>query len=83
MALALEEGSQMQAPLGRAVIGGLLASTITTLLVLPAVFSLLMGNLKPMPVSMDPDDPESKQFDGLEGQAVNHLHTPPVLGAAP
>lgn len=31
MALALEEGSQMQAPLGRAVIGGLLASTACTL----------------------------------------------------
>ena len=35
MALALEKGSQMQAPLGRAVIGGLVMSTFATLLVLP------------------------------------------------
>ena len=63
MALALEEGSQMQAPLGRAVIGGLVASTFCTLLVLPAVFSLLLGNRRPVSVSIDPDDPESNQFD--------------------
>ena len=35
MALALERGSQMQAPLGRAVIGGLVMSTFATLLVRP------------------------------------------------
>lgn len=72
MALALEEGSQMQAPLGRAVIGGLLASTLSTLLVLPAVFSLLLGNRKPVPVSIDPDDPESKQFDGGDPHETHH-----------
>jgi len=64
MALALEEGSQMQAPLGRAVIGGLLASTASTLLVLPAVFSILLGHRKPVSVSIDPDDPEGDHFDG-------------------
>ncbi|RLT18972.1 MAG: hypothetical protein DWI28_03605 [Planctomycetota bacterium] len=64
MALALEEGSQMQAPLGRAVIGGLVASTLSTLLVLPAVFSLLLGNRKPVPTSIDPDDPLSNLYDG-------------------
>lgn len=68
MALALEEGSQMQAPLGRAVIGGLVCSTLCTLLVLPALFRLLIGPGKPMTVSIDPDDPESPAFDG------NHAH---------
>jgi multidrug efflux pump subunit AcrB len=72
MALALEEGSQMQAPLGRAVIGGLLASTACTLLVLPAVFSILLGNRKPISVSIDPDDPEGTKFDG--GDKHEHLH---------
>ena len=43
MALALEEGSQMQAPLGRAVIGGLVMSTFATLLVLPSIFALVIG----------------------------------------
>jgi len=64
MALALEEGSQMQAPLGRAVIGGLVFSTFSTLLVLPAVFSLMLGNRKPVSVSIDPDDPDGLTFDG-------------------
>ena len=43
MALALEEGSEMKAPLGRAVIGGLVVSTFATLLVVPAMFALVMG----------------------------------------
>jgi multidrug efflux pump subunit AcrB len=42
MALALERGSEANAPLGRAVIGGLLAGLVTTLFVVPALFSLLM-----------------------------------------
>jgi multidrug efflux pump subunit AcrB len=74
MALALEEGSQMQAPLGRAVIGGLLCSTFSTLLVLPAVFSLMLGNRKPKSVSIDPDDPEGLNFDGGESSSPSHGH---------
>ncbi len=41
MALALGEGGEQNAPLGRAVIGGLLVATLVTLLVVPAVYSLL------------------------------------------
>src|SRR6201997_1405236 len=41
MALGLGEGGEQNAPLGRAVIGGLLAATVATLLFVPAVFSLL------------------------------------------
>jgi multidrug efflux pump subunit AcrB len=44
MAIALERGSEANAPLGRAVIGGLLAGLATTLFVVPALFSLLMPN---------------------------------------
>ena len=46
MALALEEGSEMTAPLGRAVIGGLVVSTFATLLIVPAMFVLVMGNVE-------------------------------------
>ncbi len=46
MALALERGSQMQAPLGRAVIGGLVMSTVATLLILPAIFAIVIGRSK-------------------------------------
>ncbi len=41
MAFGLGEGGEQNAPLGRAVIGGLLAATVATLLFVPAVFSLL------------------------------------------
>jgi multidrug efflux pump subunit AcrB len=41
MALGLGDGGEENAPLGRAVIGGLLAATVATLLFVPAVFSML------------------------------------------
>jgi len=41
MALGLAEGSGQAAPLGRAVVGGLAAATVTTLFVLPAVFAIV------------------------------------------
>ncbi len=41
MALGLGEGGEQNAPLGRAVIGGLIVATITTLFVVPMVYSLL------------------------------------------
>jgi multidrug efflux pump subunit AcrB len=44
-ALALGEGGEQNAPLGRAVIGGLLVATIDTLLIVPIVYSLLRTKL--------------------------------------
>jgi Cu/Ag efflux pump CusA len=41
MALGLGEGGEQNAPLGRAVIGGLLVATFTTLVFVPIVYSLL------------------------------------------
>ena len=66
MALALEEGSEMTAPLGRAVIGGLVVSTFATLFVLPAMFALVMGNSRRVSPSIDPDDPESRHCDAAQ-----------------
>jgi hypothetical protein len=43
MALALGEGGEQNAPLGRAVIGGLLMATVVTLLVVPAIYVILRG----------------------------------------
>ncbi|HZS44202.1 MAG TPA: efflux RND transporter permease subunit [Blastocatellia bacterium] len=56
MALALGEGGDQTAPLGRAVIGGLLASTIATLLILPIVFSMVLRRTGRASVSLHPDD---------------------------
>jgi multidrug efflux pump subunit AcrB len=41
MSLGLGEGGEANAPLGRAVIGGLTFSTIATLMFVPVVFSML------------------------------------------
>ena len=41
MALAMGEGGEQNAPLGRAVIGGLMVATLSTLLIVPVVYSLL------------------------------------------
>ena len=43
MALGLGEGGEQNAPLGRAVIGGLIFATVATLLFVPAVYSLIHG----------------------------------------
>jgi multidrug efflux pump subunit AcrB len=43
MALGLGDGGEQNAPLGRAVIGGLICATFATLVFVPAVFSLLYG----------------------------------------
>jgi multidrug efflux pump subunit AcrB len=58
MALAFGEGAEATAPLGRAVIGGLAAATIATLLVLPSVYGLVQGSAGIGSPSLDPDDPE-------------------------
>jgi multidrug efflux pump subunit AcrB len=59
MALALGQGSEETAPLGRAVIGGLIFATATTLLILPTVFGLVQRRAPLASVSLDPDDPAS------------------------
>ncbi len=58
MALGLGEGGEQSAPLGRAVIGGLLAATAATLLFLPAAYTLLAGKAPFRTGSLDPDDVE-------------------------
>jgi multidrug efflux pump subunit AcrB len=45
MALALGSGSAMNAPLGRAVIGGLIVATVMTLFTVPAVYSIFSRSL--------------------------------------
>ncbi len=53
-----ESGSQV-APLGQAVIGGLLFSTLTALLVLPHLYAVVRKNAAYDSRSLDPDDPKS------------------------
>jgi multidrug efflux pump subunit AcrB len=62
MALGLGEAGQQNAPLGRAVIGGLLAATAATLLVLPAVFAMVQRRASSASPSLDPSDQESVHY---------------------
>ncbi len=59
MALAFGEGGHQTAPLGRAVIGGLAASTLATLLILPAAFSMAQERATKASASLDASDPQS------------------------
>jgi multidrug efflux pump subunit AcrB len=59
MALAIGRGSEETAPLGRAVIGGLICATAATLLVLPTVFGLMQKRASLISASLDPEDPNS------------------------
>jgi multidrug efflux pump subunit AcrB len=62
MALGLGDGGEQTAPLGRAVIGGLAAATVATLVVLPSVFAVLRGRASTHSASLDPDDPLSGHY---------------------
>jgi Cu/Ag efflux pump CusA len=62
MALGIGEAGQQNAPLGRAVIGGLVAATIATLFILPSVFAAIQARASANSPSLDPADPRSKHY---------------------
>ncbi|AXY77867.1 efflux RND transporter permease subunit [Paraflavitalea soli] len=62
MAAGLGEAGDQVSPLARAVIGGLIASTFATLLLLPLVFAWVQGKASTVSVSLDPEDKESKYY---------------------
>jgi len=51
MALALNDGGEIQAPMGRAIIGGVITSTLLTLVVVPVIYSYLVRERRPAPAS--------------------------------
>jgi multidrug efflux pump subunit AcrB len=67
MALALGEGGEQNAPLGRAVIGGLLVATFVTLFVVPAVYTLLR-RAPPSAHQLD------EKFEAESRAQVSHAH---------
>jgi AcrB/AcrD/AcrF family len=78
MALALERGSQMQAPLGRAVIGGLVMSTFATLLVVPSIFAVVIGKRTAQSPSIHPADPDSRFYspEAVANHGTPEAHRP-------
>lgn len=71
MALGFGEGGSQTAPLGRAVIGGLIASTFAALHILPLVFAWVQGKASVQSVSLDPEDKESKHYIPGVYESVN------------
>jgi multidrug efflux pump subunit AcrB len=63
MAMGLGESGSQSAPLGRAVIGGLILSTFTTLTVLPAIYAILQGRAGVTSPSLNPEDPSSTYYE--------------------
>jgi multidrug efflux pump subunit AcrB len=61
MSLGLGEGGEQNAPVGRAVIGGLLLATVATLLFVPVVFSLCHRGKYEKPVSDFPEDAPAEE----------------------
>jgi multidrug efflux pump subunit AcrB len=72
MALGFGEGGEQSAPLARAVIGGLGFATAATLLILPAVFTVVMGFQGIGSISMHPDDPESGAYSPGTARSVHN-----------
>ncbi len=56
MAIGLGDSGEQTAPLGRAVVGGLIAATLATLVVLPAIFAIAQQRRGRRSASLDPDD---------------------------
>jgi multidrug efflux pump subunit AcrB len=63
IALGSGEAGEQTAPLGRAVIGGLVVATFATLTILPAFYALLVRARAAYSASLDPDDRRSRYYD--------------------
>jgi multidrug efflux pump subunit AcrB len=63
MAIGWGEGGAQSAPLGRAVIGGLVVSTFATLTILPSIYAILQRSGAVTSPSLNPMDPGSGYYD--------------------
>ncbi|MBV8833399.1 MAG: efflux RND transporter permease subunit [Acidobacteriaceae bacterium] len=63
MATGWGEGGSQTAPLGRAVIGGLICATFATLTILPPIYAILQGHSQLASPSLNPDDPKSRYYE--------------------
>jgi multidrug efflux pump subunit AcrB len=70
-AMALERGSEANAPLARAILGGLLAGEPATLFVLPAIYSVMVRDPKPRP---DEENGNGEGGHGVDNGNGNNDH---------
>ncbi len=74
MAWGVGQGGEQTAPLGRAVVGGLVVATLTTMFILPAIFAVVLGKSSARSPSLHPDDPESSYYNPNNDPSAAHPH---------
>jgi len=67
MAIALNDGGEIQAPMGRAIIGGVITSTLLTLVVVPVLYSYLVRDKKPVAKAAEQGGASSLPLHGMPG----------------
>lgn len=67
MAIALNDGGEIQAPMGRAIIGGVITSTLLTLVVVPVLYSYLVRDKKPVAKKAEQGGASSLPLHGMPG----------------
>ncbi len=67
MAIALNDGGEIQAPMGRAIIGGVITSTLLTLVVVPVLYSYLVREKKPAKKTAEQGGASSMPLHGMPG----------------
>jgi len=65
MAVGYGEGGGQSAPLGRAVIGGLIVSTFATLTILPSIYAIFQSGASTSSASLNPNDPTSQYYEPI------------------
>jgi multidrug efflux pump subunit AcrB len=60
LAMALNEGGEIQSSMGRAIIGGVITSTLLTLVVVPVIYSYLVREKKPAATAAEDAMPEAE-----------------------
>jgi len=65
MAVGYGEGGGQSAPLGRAVIGGLIVSTFATLTILPSIYAMFQSGASTSSTSLNPNDPTSQYYEPI------------------
>ena len=63
VAIGFGEGGPQTAPLGRAVIGGLIVATFATLTILPSIYAILQQRASLTSPSLNPTDPASRYYE--------------------
>jgi multidrug efflux pump subunit AcrB len=74
LALALNDGAEIQAPMGRAIIGGVITSTLLTLLVVPVLYSYLVRG--PRPAAQADSAPTPQTRPPIGANAAGPLQMP-------